>query len=171
MRGSIYLAAQLRDFDKARADFNKAKELAPDAVPPLFNLAELEFVAGNFSEAEKGFQDLTSKFDRMPVSMRHLLKFKIFICKVKQGQRSAAESYLKDNFTFMDDTPAYYFAKAVLAMEDKKDRVSNEWLAKAQIIFKKPDTAAFLDSLLEAHYIHSVDIPEADAQAAGEASK
>jgi tetratricopeptide (TPR) repeat protein len=163
VRGSIYLSAQLRDFDKARADFNKAQELAPGAIPPMFNLAELNFVAGKFADSEKGFEALMPHFDRLPVSMRHLLRFKIFICKVKQKQRTEAEAYLKEHFTFLDDTPAYYFAKAVLAKEDKNDRATNEWLAKAQVIFKKPDNEPFLDSMLETQYIHSVDIPAVDA--------
>jgi Flp pilus assembly protein TadD len=52
LRGSIYLGAQVRDVKLARADFTKAKELSPDQVPPLFNLAETEFVSGDFAAAE-----------------------------------------------------------------------------------------------------------------------
>jgi tetratricopeptide (TPR) repeat protein len=163
LRGSIFLGVQLRDIEKARADFKKAMDLSPGAVPPLFNMAELEFVSGNFAEAEKGFRALVDKFDRLPQSMRHLLRFKIIVSMAKQSKLAEAEEELKTNFTFMDDTPAYYFARAVLALEAKREKEGNEWLTKGQIIFKKPDTAAYVDSLMETRYIHSIDIPDAES--------
>lgn len=159
LRGSIYLGAQMRDVAKARADFQKAQQLSPDSLPPRFNLAEADFVDGKFAEAEAAFRALTEKFDRLPQSMRHLLQFKILVSLVKQKKIAEAEAAMKEHFSFMDDTPAYYFAKAVIALEQKQDRVGNEWLAKAQIIFKKPDNAAYLDALMETHYIHTIDIP------------
>ncbi len=160
LRGSAYLAVQLRDLAQARANFEKARDLSPGAVPPLFNLAEVEFVAGNFDKSEKGFADLVTKFDRLPLSMRHMMQFKVLISQVKQGKKAEAEATMKNNFTFMDDTPAYYFAKALLALDAKNEREGNEWLTKGQIIFKKADTSAYVDSLMESHYIHSIDIPE-----------
>jgi tetratricopeptide (TPR) repeat protein len=159
LRGSIYLGAQIRNVELARADFNKAKELSPDQIPPFFNLAETEFVAGNFAAAETSFTGLVEKFPRMPLSMRHLVHFKILVSMAKQQKLTEGEAYLAKHFGFLDDTPAYYFAKGVLAIENKRATEGNEWMAKAQIIFKKPDNAPYLDSLMESHYIHSIDIP------------
>jgi len=159
LRGSIYLGAQIRDIALARADFKKAKELSPDQVPPFFNLAETDFVAGDFAAAEAAFTALIEKFPRMPMSMRHLVHFKILVSMAKQQKLKEGEAYLAKHFGFLDDTPAYYFAKGVLAIENKRTAEGNEWMAKAQIIFKKPDNAPYLDSLMESQYIHSIDIP------------
>jgi hypothetical protein len=79
---------------------------------------------------------------------------------VKLNRIPDAETLTKENFTFMDDTPAYYFAKSVIASGQKKDTESNEWLLKAQHIFKQPDNAAYLDSLMESGFIHSLSVPK-----------
>jgi len=161
LRGSIFLSAQMRDIEKARAEFSKSQELQPEALPPRFNLAELEFVAGNFLAAERAFRGILQKFDTLPQPMRHMIQFKVLVALVKQKKVAEAESELKANFDFLDETPAYYFSKAVLALADGKEREGNEWLAKAQIIYKKPENLPYLDSLMETGYIHSVDIPTA----------
>ena len=59
-------------------------------------------------------------------------------------------------FTFMDDTPAYYFAKAALAFVQKKDDEAKEWLEKANVIFKSADNATYLDSLMETRHIPNI---------------
>lgn len=161
LRGSIYLSAQMRDIEKARIEFKKCHELQPEALPPRFNLAELEFVAGSFSEAERAFRGLLQKFDQLPQAMRHMVQFKILVCLVKQKKLAEAESELKANFDFLDETPAYYFSQGVLALAKGEERKGNEWLAKAQIIYKKPENLPYLDSLMETGYIHSVDLPAA----------
>ena len=51
----------------------------------------------------------------------------------------------------------------MLAIENKRASEGNEWMAKAQIIFKKPDNAPYLDTLMESQYIHSIDIPAASS--------
>ena len=92
--------------------------------------------------------------------MRHLVVFKRVVCLVKLNRIPDAEALTQANFTFMDDTPAYYFAKSVIASAQKKDTESNEWLLKAQHIYKQPDNAAYLDSLMESGYIHSLSVPK-----------
>lgn len=166
LRGSIYLSAQMRDIEKARGEFSKSQELQPEALPPRFNLAELEFVAGNHLAAERAFRGILQKFDTLPQPMRHMIQFKILVALVKQKKMAEAESELKANFDFLDETPAYYFGKAVLALANGNEREGNEWLAKAQIIYKKPENLPYLDSLMETGYIHSVDIPTAAGSAA-----
>ena len=65
---------------------------------------------------------------------------------------------MKDHFTFMDDTPAYYFSKAVAALQQKDEKTGNAWLTKAQVIFTKADTNAYLDTLMEGHYLDSLSV-------------
>ena len=159
-RGAIYLIPQVRQIDQARANFTKARDLTPDKAPSMFNLAETEFVAGNFAAAEAAFADLVERFPRLPKSMRHLSHFKIIVSMAKQKKLGEAESHLAKHFTFLDDTPAYYFAKAVIAIENKRAIEGNEWMAKAQVIFMKPaDKVPYLDALKESHYVFSIDIP------------
>jgi tetratricopeptide (TPR) repeat protein len=165
IRGAIYLAAQVRDVDKARAEFTKARALHPDAMPPQFNLAETDFVSAKWPDAEKSFGALLTTFPKLPSNVRHLVIFKVLVSQVKQDKLDEAEKTLADNFTFMDDTPAYYFAKAVIALQRKDERSGNDWLTKAQIIFKQRETSSYLDSMMESHYIDSLSVTKPEESA------
>jgi hypothetical protein len=96
----------------------------------------------------------------MPLQVRHLVIFKLFASKVKQDKFPEAEALLKDSFTFMDDTPAYYYAKAALAFQRKNEPEAQEWLTKAAVIFKPADTAAYVDSLMEARWLPNIALPD-----------
>lgn len=167
VRGAIYLAAPTRDLDKAREQFTKARALNSAEMPPYFNLGEVDFVGGRWPECEQAFSEVLAKFPKLPASVRHLVLFKVLVAKVKQNKLDEAEKLLADSFTFMDDTPAYYFSKAVIAFQKKDDKTANDWLAKGQIIFKGEPSSAYLDSLMEAHYIDSLAV----GKSAGEPAK
>lgn len=158
IRGAIYLAAPVRDIERAREQFTKARDLQPEAMPPHFNLAETEFVNRKWADAEKGFAGLLTKFPKLPQGVRHLVIFKTLLCQVKQEKFADAEKLLADSFTFMDDTPAFYFAKSVICLQKKDEKTGNDWLTKAQVIFKSGDTSAYLDSLMESGYIDSLSV-------------
>ena len=165
MRGAIYLAAPVRDLDKAREQFTKARTLKPDEMPPYFNLAEVEFVGGKWPECEKGFAEILTKFPKLPASVRHLILFKVLVAQVKQNKFEDAGKLLADSFTFMDDTPAYYFSKAVIAFQKKDEKSANDWLAKGQIIFKGNASSAYVDSMMESHYVDSLSVGKAEEPA------
>lgn len=161
IRGAIYLAAPARDLDKAREQFTKARTLKPDDMPPYFNLGEVEFVAGKWPECEKALVEVLTKFPKLPASVRHLVLFKVLVTQVKQEKFAEAEKLLAENFTFMDDTPAYYYCKAVIALQKKDEKTGNEWLATGQRIFKGDASSAYLDSMMESHYIDSLMVGKA----------
>jgi tetratricopeptide (TPR) repeat protein len=165
MRGAIYLAGQIRDADKAREQFRIAAKMQPDEMPPLFNLTEADFVTGKWEDAAKGLADLEAKFPKLPVGVRHMVQFKRIVCLCKLGKLDEAKAITKSEFTFMDDTPAHYFANSVIAFAGKKDTEANEWMVRAQVIFKAPDNAPYLDSLMECGYVHSLSVPVAAGEA------
>jgi len=66
----------------------------------------------------------------------------------------------------MDDTPAYYFSKAILALQAKDTKKGNEWLFKGQKIFKPPHSTAYVDSLVEARYIDELTLGKPEAESA-----
>ncbi|CAN5875565.1 hypothetical protein BH11VER1_BH11VER1_32640 [soil metagenome] len=156
-RGSIYTA--MRDFDKAQEFFTKANEQNPDSFEPKFNLTELDYVRGKYAAAETSFADLLIQHPKIRQEVRHLIQFKVLVCQLKQNKMSEAEATVKA-FTFMDDTPAYYFAKASFAFQKNLKSEAQEWLSKAGAIFKLQNNAAYLDTLMEAHWIESIEVPE-----------
>ncbi|MDZ4288488.1 MAG: hypothetical protein U0984_11050 [Prosthecobacter sp.] len=159
LRGSIYLSRPLRDFALATEMFNKAEALLPGTIVVAFNRAEVFFVKQDWPAAQKAFQKVLDDFQKIPVQTRHIILFKRLIAEAKLGQNEAAEKTLKDSFTFMDDTPAYYYAKAALAFQAKDEAKAKEWMAKAAGIFKAADVAPYLDSLTEARWIPDISLP------------
>jgi len=164
IRGAIYLVPAVREFDKAEEQFKKALAIDPSALAPQFNLAELLFVKHSFPEAEVAFLKLLNDFPKIQMQVRHLIVFKALASQTLQGKIKEAEATQKTYFTFMDDTPAYYFAKASVAFGNKKDDEAKEWMEKANAIFKPQENAPYLDSLMEARLIPNIMLPPAAAK-------
>lgn len=164
IRGAIYLVPAVRDFDKAKEQFEKSNALAPTALAPKFNLAELFFVKHSFAESETAFAALLKEFTKLQMSVRHLVAFKLLVSQAEQNKIDEATKTLKTHFTFMDDTPAYYFAKAEIAFIQKKDDEAKEWIEKANAIFKPGDNAPYLDSLMETRHIPNIMMSPVDVK-------
>lgn len=158
VRGSIYTA--MRDFDKAREQFQKARALSPDAFEPKFNLVELDYVSGNYAAAERGFQQLLQDYPKLQLEVRHLTQFKVLVSQLKQDKVTEARQVMT-NFSFMDDTPAYYYSKAAFAFQEGKRPEGQEWLARAASIYKAHVIVPYVDSLMEAKWIESLSVTPA----------
>jgi tetratricopeptide (TPR) repeat protein len=158
-RGSIYMSPALRDFAKAEEMFDKAMKLAPKELPPHFNKAELLFVKHEWSAASKAFEQLLQDFPKLPLQIRHLVIFKHLVSELKQDHISAAEKLQTVHFTFMDDTPAYYFSKAALAFQKKDEAGAKDWISRANGIFKGPETSAYIDTLMEVRWVPNIGLP------------
>jgi tetratricopeptide (TPR) repeat protein len=157
VRGSIY--TNMRDFAKAKESFLKAQTLSPVAFEPRFNLTELLYVEQKYPEAEAAFTKLLADFPKLREDVRHLTRFKIIICQLKQNK---TEDAIKGTaaFTSMDDTPAYFFCKAAFAFQKDDKADAQSWIAKAQKIFKPQQNAVYLDSLMEARWLQSLAVPD-----------
>lgn len=159
VRGSIYTSAPLRDFVKARECFEAAEKLAPNAFEAKFNKTELLYVDGKYAEAEAAFAKLTADFPKLREDVRHLIQFKIIVCQLKQGKTAEAEKS-STTFTFMDDTPAYYFTKAAFAFQKSDTDGAKKWVDKTAKIFKPQEAAVYLDTLMEAHWLNSLTVED-----------
>ncbi len=159
VRGSILLTPSMRDFAGAEAAFTRAAALQVGALAPLFNLAEVQFVKHEWQEALKRLDEILRDFEKLPTPVRHLILFKKTICQVKTNQIEAAEKLIKDHFTFMDDTPAYYFSKAAVAFQQEKKAEAEEWVSKGVSIFGDKNCMAYLDCLMEARWVPNTALP------------
>jgi tetratricopeptide (TPR) repeat protein len=165
--GSIYTA--MRDFDHARECFERSLKLMPTNFEPKFNLAELLYVQGHFPESEAAFSALLKEYPKLREEVRHLTQFKAAVCWLKQDHIAEAEEASK-NFTFMDDTPAYYFSKAAISFQKGNKDEAASWLKRAMRIFKPKENAPYFDTLMEAHWLPSLTVPQGE-KAADEPAK
>lgn len=164
LRGAVLLTPGLRDPEQAEAEFQKAAALEPGAMAPVLNLAELEFIRHHWAEAQRRFAKVLEDYPKMPLQVRHLIWFKVLVCQLRQEQVEAAEATLKAQFTFMDDTPAYYFSKAAIAFQKKDEPAAQEWLAKAAGIFGDKAIATYVDCLLEVRWVTRVGAPSSNPE-------
>jgi len=157
LRGDIYLAPRRRDFDLALPQFEKAAQLMPDSPLPKFNLAEFHFVKHDFDTALKSFSKMITDYPKLPMAIRHLIHYKRTLCELKLGHRPAADQIIADNFTFMDDTPAYYFCKSAIAFDSGDTDKGNEWIKRAVAVFKASKCEPYYDAFKELRWVPDLD--------------
>jgi Flp pilus assembly protein TadD len=151
IRGSILLSPGIRNFDAAETAFQKAESLQSGGLAPLFNLGEVSFVKHDWAEAKRRFEKVRDAFPAANLAM----------CELKLDQVAAAEAIIASQFTFMDDTPAYYLSKAAVAFQKKDEAAANEWVDKARAIFGENQTVSYVDSLMEARWLVNIGLPPA----------
>lgn len=153
LRGSCYV--EMRAFDKAMEAFEKALELAPDNTSIQFNVAEVLFVTRQWQKAHDKFQEILKDIPEDNSSLGRLVEFKILLCKKKLGQDDEVVM-LAEKYDYQDDSPYYYYAQAALAYDDGNLLEAEEWLARANRIFRNPNIIApWQDTLVEFGYIKS----------------
>lgn len=153
LRGSCYM--EMRAFDKALAAFLKAADYAKDNPSLAFNIGEVYFVTKQWQKSLESFQKVLKNTPGDNIALVRLIEFKILLCLKKLDQKDEV-TILAEKYDFLDDSPFYYYAKAIIAY-DKNDRVkAEEWLAIAGRIFKDSKiTAPWQDTLVEYGYIKS----------------
>ena len=155
LQGACYV--EFRAFEKARLAFAKAEKASPDNFNVRFNVAEISFVSKNFTEGLKQFEALLedAKKGAGSAGMLPILKFKTLLCRLKTGDMEGARELIADR-DFLDDTPLFYYGKAALAYSDDKGPEAEEWLARANRIFRDQQLLApWQDTLIEFGYIKS----------------
>lgn len=153
LRGSCYV--EMRAFDKAMADFDKAAALSKDNSSILFNIGEIHFVTKQWQQAHDTFQKVMKLLPPENIALGRLTEFKILLCLKKLGKDNDVV-ILAEKYDFLDDSPFYYYAQAALAYEEKDLVKAEEWLARANRIFRDPNILApWQDTLVEYGYIKS----------------
>lgn len=153
LRGSCYV--EMRAFDRALEDFNKALTLS-EANPSIrFNIAEVYFVTREWQKALEVFEKVLKDLPSQSVALGRLIEFKILLCKNKLGKKDEV-LILSEKYDFLDDSPYYYYAKAALEYEANNLVKAEEWIATANRIFQDPNILApWQDTLVEYGYIKS----------------
>lgn len=153
LRGSCYV--EMRAFDKALADYNKALELSKDNASIEFNIGEVYFVTKKWQKSCDLFEKIIKGIPKENLALSRLVEFKILLCKKKLGKNEEARN-LAGKYDFLDDSPYYYYAQAAIAYDDKDLIKAEEWLARAGRIFQNPNVIApWQDTLVEYGYIKS----------------
>ncbi len=166
LRGAIY--TKMRDFTNARVHFQKSVSLDKNSFHPQFNLAELDFVEKKFPSAIASFTSLIAENETLKKeamagmkeefratlarqfdTTKRLIEFKIFICQTLEKNSAEADKLIKGFNSYDNDSPAYYFAKAVQSFVKEQKETAEEWLASAKNIYPAALTEVYQDSMVE----------------------
>ncbi len=153
LRGSCFV--EMRAFDKALVEFNKARAISPSEATIKFNIGEIYFVTKQWKKCAEIFEEVLKAQTAKSSDLARLIEFKIMLCKKKLGMNDEV-MILSKKYDESDDSPFYYFTQAAEAY-DKKDFVkAEEWLGIASRIFTDPATiSAWQDTFIEYGYIKS----------------
>lgn len=165
---------EFRSFRKARIAFEKALALQKqylkdlEGVPNdvrlrrmrpvvniLFNIAEMDFVTGQWQDCHDRIEKMLPKIEPKNVSMIRLIEFKYMLCKLKIDREDEARK-LAEKYDYLDDNPFYYYANSALAYFDKKEADAERWRASARRIFRTASILApWEDTMIEYGYVKS----------------
>lgn len=153
LRGSCYV--EMRAFDKATTAFDKALKINPKNTSIRFNVAEVLFVTKQWQKSLDTFTEILAKIPKSNISLSRLVEFKMLLCMKKLGLDDDVV-ILAEKYDYQDDSPYYYYAKAALSYNDGDLLKAEEWLARANRIFRDPNIIApWQDTLVEFGYIKS----------------
>ncbi|MEZ7956146.1 MAG: hypothetical protein QMC23_00705 [Rubritalea sp.] len=169
--GGIYV--EFRDFAKAREVFSKALDMAGEDPKILFNLAELEFCDNQWISSINHFESLLKKIASQSDSeFARLVEFKIMLCKLalsKTDNKNVTDDQKKEylaqakqlahKYTYLLDSPYYYYANSALAFYDGDKSTASKWIITARKVYSSNlssvtswDDAMVEFGCIEAHY-------------------
>jgi tetratricopeptide (TPR) repeat protein len=141
LQGAIY--TKQKRYEEAIQRFNQALALDPKFYPAKLNLAEVKLLEGNYADATLEYQAL-KEVD--PGS--ELVDFKLVLCALLSGEVNKA-SGLVDLMKFPGKTPAYYYARAAIALKRGEKEAAEKYFENVKKYYSEPQCRYFIQSLKE----------------------
>jgi len=157
--------AEIHDVDKAIEQYKMILAIDPEHWQALENIIEINYFAGRYEEAIKYIAQVNQIIEKEGRGERlPLLDFKHLIALKKLSKQNPAKyakqiGKLRNKFTYMDDTPFYYYAKAIEAFEAGEKELGLNWIIKAYLIFSKNEIIGVWNkALVDTGYIDAHEI-------------
>jgi tetratricopeptide (TPR) repeat protein len=139
LRGAIM--TKLGKHNEARELFEAILATDPNYFPAAFNLGEVQFLAGNYEGALETFQGIRRRDPR-----NELVRFKILVCLLKLDRDREAQK-IANGLIPAGNTPAWYYAQAVLARQAGDEPTAQKHLQVARAIYLDAGCKLFDESL------------------------
>ena len=127
------LEASRKNYDAARAAFEKALAARPGLRAAIFNLAEVEFATGNYAAAEKLYRQVqntpAAKSDGM-------MCFRLYLCARFQGNSQAAASLLESDHVSRHSV-GWLYTKSAEALLDGDKSTGRRLAEQAKLLYAK----------------------------------
>ena len=139
LRGAIL--TKLGKHNEARELFEAILATDPNYFPAAFNLGEVQFLAGNYEGALETFQRIRRRDPR-----NELVRFKVIVCLLALDRDSEAQK-IANGLIPAGNTPAWYYAQAMLARQAGDEKAAQKHLTAARAIYLDPGCKLFDESL------------------------
>ena len=140
---------RMGEFGPAEKALQKARELDPDLWEARFNLAEVPFLARNWSEARERFTALADSFPAQAEGATgELIQFKILLTYLLQGKQKDAASLI-ERLKSASISPAMYYAQAAWALWQKDENGAKVNFRAAEKAYSAKLNRLFLESFYE----------------------
>jgi tetratricopeptide (TPR) repeat protein len=139
--GAIY--TKQKRYDDAIAKFNQALALDEKFYPAKLNLAEAKLLEGKYADAQRDYQAI-KELD--PAS--EFVDFKLVLCYLLEGQDAKAKETV-DTMKFPGETPAYYYARAAIALKGGEKVAADRYYENAKKYYADDQCAYFAQALKE----------------------
>jgi tetratricopeptide (TPR) repeat protein len=141
LRGAIF--TKQKRYEEAAQQFTQALALDPKFYPAKLNLAEVKLLDGKYAEAAQEYQAL-KEVD--PGS--ELVDFKLVLCALLDGEQTKA-SGMADLMKFPGKTPAYYYARAAIALKRGEKVAAQKYFENVKKYYSEEECRYFAQSLKE----------------------
>jgi tetratricopeptide (TPR) repeat protein len=139
LRGAIL--TKLGQYQEAREIFDAILATDPNYFPAAFNLGEVQFIAGDYQGALENFQRIRRRDPR-----NELVRFKVLLCHLLLNQDDQAQKIAKGLIP-AGNTPAWYYAQAMIARKAGDEKSARKHLAAARSIYQKVNCQLFDESI------------------------
>ena len=166
LRGACYV--ELRDFDKATAEFEASMAITGPSLNVMFNIGEVAFVAENWKEALDTFTKARELAPDEADDMVNIIDLKLMLTHIalakdsslseedKKAHSAKVAEYSKLH-SFLDDTPYFYYATAALHFSKGDKNKGKSFLDKGRRVYASNPAAlaSWEDTMTEYGYIQS----------------
>jgi tetratricopeptide (TPR) repeat protein len=149
--GAIY--TRQKRYEDAVEKFNQALAVDPKFYPARLNLGEARLLQGRYADAQKEYQALKEQDPKSEV-----VDFKLVLCFLLEGEDVKANTTV-DTMKFPGDTPAYYYARAAIALKGGEKEAADRYYENAKKYYTDAECDFFAQSLKEIDFAAASPMP------------
>jgi tetratricopeptide (TPR) repeat protein len=153
------LEIEQRNFEEGRKFCLAALNKDPRFFPARFNLAEIPFVQGKYTEARAMFLKLQEDEPK-----DDLLKFRIFLTYLLEKNEDEARRRL-DDIPLINDSPISFYANAAWEFAHGDDKKAKDWLASGARTFPPIKHINFVEVFYDLGWLQRTPQQAADGDA------
>ncbi len=144
---------RLTEYRNAETVLRKARAIDPGFWEARYNLAEVPFLAKNWTLARSRLSELIAEpNEHVDGATRDLIQFKILLTSLLEEKSKQAAAAL-EKLQSSPESPALYYARAAFALQHRDEKEAKEWMATAAKEYSPQLNRLFTESFYEVGWL------------------